>query len=177
MDRAVFDFIHSFVGQYFWLDVLMIFLAQYLPYILTIFFLYLLFLSFKEDQEKWLKRIYFFFLASLSLLIARGLIVPLFRFFLPRSRPFLALGFDPLLQGFFSAASFPSGHAAVFFVLASVAFFINRRWFWYLLVGAILNAAARVYVGVHWPSDVLVGAVVGAIVTVFLHRFLTQVKL
>ena len=63
----------------------------------------------------------------------------------------------------FNTQSFPSGHSAAAFTLAGVlAFFYPRlRWmFWLLATGC---AASRYFDAVHWPSDCLVGVVIGLI--------------
>lgn len=57
--------------------------------------------------------------------------------------------------------SFPSGHASVSFALATV---LSFRWprgrvIWFALAAGV--ALSRVALGVHWPSDVIVGAGVG----------------
>ena len=171
MDQEVFKILHQLAGKSGFLDGLLVFLAEYLPYLLIIIFLALIFRSFRENGINWVKRFYFIFLTILSLLIGRGIIVSAIRFFWPRPRPFVALNFEPLIN-MAAAPSFPSGHAALFFTLAAVAYLINRRWGIYLFIGAIINALARVAVGVHWPLDIVGGAVLGIIVVLFLRRLL-----
>lgn len=66
--------------------------------------------------------------------------------------------------------SFPSGHAsAVFSVLAIInSTFPKAKWFW--LVFAFLIAFSRLYLGVHFPSDVVAGALLGYLTgLIFLH--------
>ena len=71
-------------------------------------------------------------------------------------------------------SSFPSGHTATSFACATVlSFFVPRAApFFYLLALAI--GFSRIYVGVHWPLDVLGGIVlglaVGLAVTALLRR-------
>jgi len=66
--------------------------------------------------------------------------------------------------------SFPSGHAATSFAAATVLTATSPRWgpLWFLLALAI--GFSRVYVGVHYPLDVLGGAVLGAAIAIALLR-------
>lgn len=57
---------------------------------------------------------------------------------------------------------FPSGHTAVAFAVAAVLFqVLPARWRWIPFVLASLVAIARLYVGVHWPMDLVGGAALG----------------
>lgn len=78
-----------------------------------------------------------------------------------RPRPFEEVpGVDPLIGGTV-AGSFPSGHAATSFAGAVVLGYLFRRGLAPFLLLAVAVAWSRVYVGVHYPSDVLVGAALG----------------
>ncbi len=61
--------------------------------------------------------------------------------------------------------SFPSGHACSSMAAANVFWrTLERKWMKIVLLGmAILMALSRLYVGVHYPSDVLVGGLIGTI--------------
>jgi len=173
MDYKIFQLLHQFAGRLAILDLLAVFLAQYLPYFLLLFFILLLFGKLRYGTDKWLKRLHCIFLAVLALLISRGLIVSALRFFWPRPRPFVVLNFQPLVDHPVTAA-FPSAHAVIYFVLATIAYFIDRRWGIYFFIAAALNALARVFVGVHWPSDVVAGALLGIVVVLVLRRLLPK---
>ena len=58
-------------------------------------------------------------------------------------------------------SSFPSGHAASSFAAASMLWFFNMPFRYFALALALLIAVSRVYLMVHFPSDVLVGVVSG----------------
>lgn len=58
--------------------------------------------------------------------------------------------------------SFPSGHAAASVGGATLAGLIWRRARWPALLGAALVSVSRIYLGVHYPGDVLGGAILGA---------------
>lgn len=68
-------------------------------------------------------------------------------------------------------SSFPSGHAqaaVTFWTLAALHF--RRGWFWALAVSiSVAVAISRLYLGVHFPIDVVVGALVGLGVVLFAY--------
>jgi undecaprenyl-diphosphatase len=70
-------------------------------------------------------------------------------------------GYDPLVPVPHSP-SFPSGHATVSFACATVLSALAPRAAPFFLVLAAAIAYSRLYVGVHWPLDVVAGSVLGA---------------
>lgn len=81
-----------------------------------------------------------------------------------RERPYVLLPeAEPLLRWDVSA-SFPSGHAATSAAGAVILAYLLGRWAWGLAVLAAAVCYSRVYIGVHYPVDVLVGAAIGAAV-------------
>ncbi|OIJ94248.1 phosphatase PAP2 family protein [Streptomyces colonosanans] len=60
--------------------------------------------------------------------------------------------------------SFPSNHTAIAAAAAVALFFVSRRIGYVALVAAAAMAASRVWVGAHYPHDVAVGFIVGALV-------------
>jgi undecaprenyl-diphosphatase len=82
-----------------------------------------------------------------------------------RPRPFETIpAADPLLGGATIGQSMPSGHAATSFAGAVALTYLFPRSAPYVFVLALAIAFSRVYVGVHYPSDVLAGAALGVVV-------------
>lgn len=85
---------------------------------------------------------------------------PVFKALIGRERPPIA---EQLLYHF--NPSMPSGHAVAAFALATVISYLSTHaWVQQLAwCVAVLVALSRLYVGVHWLSDVLVGGAMGVI--------------
>lgn len=66
--------------------------------------------------------------------------------------------------------SFPSDHAAMFAVITVGVFSVHRKAGWCALVIACYFALLRIGVGFHWPKDMLVGALIGIAIAVFLLK-------
>ena len=57
--------------------------------------------------------------------------------------------------------SFPSGHSAGSFAFAAFVFMAHRRWGMVALIIAALVALSRVALGVHYPTDIVAGSLLG----------------
>jgi undecaprenyl-diphosphatase len=88
-----------------------------------------------------------------------------------RPRPFIAHSDTVhLLVAHAPDASFPSDHVTAACAIAVVLVVFHPRWGLVALLCAALLAYARVYIGVHYPGDVLGGFLVGTLVALLLVR-------
>lgn len=154
-DQKLFSFIHDFAGESRFLDFWGVFFSDFFGYLLVIAF----FLAvFSLTSQK--ARIFYVVSGFLAVLISRGIVTEVIRFLYSRPRPFMVMDIQTLIEEELKGA-FPSGHAAFYFALAGIAYLMNKKLGWYFLGGALLMGVARVFVGVHWPSDIIGGAGVG----------------
>jgi undecaprenyl-diphosphatase len=85
-----------------------------------------------------------------------------------RPRPCHVLEHVRLLVGCGGAYGFPSNHACNFFGTATFFFYFYRKTGWVMFAPAILIGWSRVYVGVHYPSDAVGGALWGILLALFI---------
>ena len=84
-----------------------------------------------------------------------------------RLRPFYIVHDIKLLIPEPYGYSFPSGHALSSFAASTVIFLNNKKLGLIALILAIMIAFSRLYLYVHYLSDVLVGALLGVMVGIF----------
>lgn len=163
LDTQIFFFLNNLAGQSPFLDGSILLCASYLAYILIGLFLVWVFFSHYSRREK----ITILFVASIATLVARFGVTELIRFFVHRPRPFVDLSVNQLLTS--TEWSFPSGHATFFFALSTVVYLYNKKWGIGFFIATILMTVGRVIAGIHYPSDILAGALIGIAVAVALY--------
>jgi undecaprenyl-diphosphatase len=88
-----------------------------------------------------------------------------------RPRPFVAHpGSVHLFAQHAADPGFPSDHATAAFAIAVALLLRSRRWGAVALAAAIVLAATRVAMGIHYPTDVLAGAAVGSLAAIVLYQ-------
>ncbi len=108
-------------------------------------------------------------LVMITGIIIMALVVLLIKFTVRRSRPQGEWG---KIYRSTDPHSFPSGHAARSTMLAVIALGLGPLWLGLsLLLWAPLVSLARIILGVHYPSDVLVGMALGVVMGVLILIF------
>jgi undecaprenyl-diphosphatase len=156
-DFFLFQKLNGLAGSCAILDKIMVFLAVWLPYVLVYGFFVFLFLQNKKKVKIFLQTV-------AALILSRIVIVESIRLFLHRPRPFMVLEAAKRLVETWPSEnfkSFPSGHATFFFALSTAVFLENKKLGSIFLVASFLMILGRVFAGVHWPTDVIGGAVIG----------------
>ncbi|HAM37363.1 MAG: hypothetical protein UU08_C0001G0043 [Candidatus Uhrbacteria bacterium GW2011_GWE2_40_58] len=88
-----------------------------------------------------------------------------------RERPYKVKNLKPLSRPAIETPSFPSGHATISFAAAVSIWFVDPTLGLVFSGLAILVALSRVYVGVHYVSDIIAGALLGAFVSCLVTFF------
>lgn len=150
MNYALFQLINNLAGQFDWIDDMMEVFANGLVWVM-IGILALLWLTGRESNQR------LAFYACLSALVALAFASLAISPIVAHPRPFVEHPVHQLIRHN-ADPSFPSDHATLSFSLAFTVWFARRRIGWVLLALAILTGFARIYVGVHYPADILGGA-------------------
>lgn len=165
LDYQIFKFINNFATKNPIWDKIGFFLAAYLPYALVAaaaaFAIYWII-----KNKSW--RVFWQML--LAFVLSRLIITEIIRFLWHRPRPFISHSVNLLLNHDLSG-SFPSGHMTLLFPLAAIVYFYNKKIGWLLFVLSFMVGIARVFVGVHYPADILVGMAIGILSAGLIYHF------
>ena len=150
-DQALFEPIHGLAGNPL-LDQIMLLSAEYLVLLIPISLIYIWFQNTEGKNDS--------MFTSYST-IAGILFSYLIGLFYAHENP--SSVYDTLVA-FHPENSFPSQHTTALFATALSLLYKERKGFgWTLLGAAILTGFARVYIGEHWPIDILGAALAGSI--------------
>lgn len=116
------------------------------------------------------------FLLVATTWLTMSLVNTLLKYAVQRDRPpTIILDPEPLME-VPTTSSFPSGHTSTSFACAYVISRLAPRLTVYVFVLAALIGFSRIYVGVHYPLDVLAGAVLGLVVAKALLTLLEALR-
>ncbi|MGB9694631.1 MAG: undecaprenyl-diphosphatase [Caldisericaceae bacterium] len=157
MNVYFFELINGLAGKSALLDQIMIFAAKYLVGIIPII---IFLLWFNRTAES--KRSAIFVTSAVGVALLLGYITKNIYY---HPRPFaIGLGLDLVPDG--PTSSFPSNHTTAMFALSFAIFFVKKyRLAVISFIMAFIVAISRIYIGVHFPFDILGGIVFGFIGT------------
>lgn len=165
-DLGLERLINGLAGRSRLLDAVMVAFAQYSPLVLALILLVVYFAP--DPRRRWRRLVAIYAGAAALVALAVSYVIGLAWY---RPRPFVA---DPTLVHALVAhandSSFPSDHATLAFAIALGLWSLGPAWGPLLLALGVVVAFARVFVGVHWPTDVLAGAILGGLAGWLLPR-------
>lgn len=155
MDNVnLFFQIYNLSGQNPILDQLMIFVTEYLIYIL---FIIAFLVSWKG--KVWDRKAFLIIILSFPIAI---ILIKIIHIFIFEPRPWITYNLTPLAS-YHSDASFPSRHATISAVVAFSYLYFGSKWAALFLLIMLLIGISRIYVGVHYPLDVIGGFIVAGV--------------
>jgi undecaprenyl-diphosphatase len=166
-NHSLFLLINSLAGHSFWLDRTAIALGEYLPYLFILIEIWLYFFANRKEEA---------LLAFYATLLGLGInqLIGLVYF---HPRPFMD-GLGTLLVPHAAENSFPSDHTTFMVSIALTLLLLPRteRWGGWLLILAIAGGLARVFIGVHYPLDILGSLVVSTLSSLSVVMLSPQLK-
>ncbi|MFC5589861.1 undecaprenyl-diphosphatase [Sporosarcina soli] len=160
LDYKLFEMINQFAGKNAILDQFVLLFSKYGPILFGIIFVGLWFSKSGNKMEN--RKLVLFALTIAVLTLGIDKIIEMSYF---RPRPFVSHTVTLLVEKSTMDPSFPSNHAAGSFALAFALFWKHRKAGSVLLIMAVFMALSRLYIGVHYPLDVLAGAFIALSVT------------
>ncbi|MDD4996160.1 MAG: phosphatase PAP2 family protein [Patescibacteria group bacterium] len=166
MDYQIVKWFNGLANQNFYLDIFGIILAEFLIFSLPLIIILFYFFS---DRKKGL----FFLILKIifSLIFAYSLNYLIGLIFL-RPRPFVNHQEIYQLAKFFAKTtdySFPSYHTTTAFVMSFMVLFDWRKFGTILLILSLLVGLGRIFVGVHYPMDILGGIVTSLLAVISIN--------
>jgi undecaprenyl-diphosphatase len=160
-DKAFFLYLN---GQHTpWLDPVMMVLSHRLTWV-PLYLCLLVFIIRRHGRESWVPVVGIIITILLADQVCSSLLKPIVGRFRPSHEPSLD-GLVHIVDGYRGGQyGFASSHAGTTFGLAMFFILQYRRvwkWTWVLLPWAAIVAYTRIYLGVHYPGDVIVGALIG----------------
>ncbi|MDQ0268420.1 undecaprenyl-diphosphatase [Cytobacillus purgationiresistens] len=165
---SLFRAINDLGFEYPSLNSLFIFIAEYTVYALALLTLIYWFTRKEKNRYMILTAGFAFILAEIL-----GKLAGKLHF---NYQPFVELSNVNLLIDKAANNSFPSDHTILFFSFCVAFWLFNKKNFAWLIL-AILVGISRVWVGVHYPFDVLVGALLAALSAVFMYYLLPRLPI
>jgi undecaprenyl-diphosphatase len=189
INMALFHLINQYAGLNLFIDSIAILFAEYMPLIFVISLVYLWFkkgdnnkdtLYRKKDDKKkdislyWKKddtnrdiALYSVYAAVLGLFI--NFVIGYFYY---HSRPFVEHA-GTLLFPYSTDSSFPSDHATLMLSIALMMIYFKetRKLGILLVILGLIGGFARVFVGVHWPFDIIGSLLVAIIASLSIYYF------
>jgi undecaprenyl-diphosphatase len=171
IDKDVFQWLHALSNISPWSDRVILYFSN--GFGLTLIGALFVYIFIKENKKNWFATGWpIFFPATIAFLLTQFV-----KNIYESPRPFFDDGLSDIFPLFVhgGADSFPSGHATLYMALTVSVFFYNKKIGVVFLIGTLLITVSRVIAGVHWPSDILAGYVVGAS-TVLVYRYIVRRK-
>ncbi|MGN5455797.1 MAG: undecaprenyl-diphosphatase [Candidatus Kurthia intestinigallinarum] len=170
MNDVIFQWINTWAGKNPVLDFSMVFLSTSLPIIAVVLMLWLWFIPNKTMRKhRQHTAIYATCATAISLLL--NIVIHTLYY---HPRPFVTHHVHQLVAHTIDS-SFVSDHAIVAFSIALIFVLRKEAGRWLIFIWAVLVGISRIYVGVHYPLDIIgafgVASVVAIIVTAYFEPF------
>ncbi|EQB38347.1 hypothetical protein M948_07140 [Virgibacillus sp. CM-4] len=166
INHSLFRFINNLGKQFPSLDPIIIFIAEYLAFILAFGVIIIWFTRHRQHRRMIMSALIAFFLAEIL-----GVIASSVHF---NNQPFCELTNVNQLITHEVDNSFPSDHTILFFSFCLTFWLFQRKGGWMWISLAIGVGISRIWVGVHYPFDVAAGIILSTFAAMIAFQFTTR---
>lgn len=173
MNEMIFRFLNDFAGRAPWSDSLIAFIAVDFVFIFMALVIIDSFVRRKSGREK---RNHLAMVITSFIVGGLGWTISvLIKLVYTHPRPFevLARARQLIDEG---GNSFPSGHSTFLFTVTFVLLIFDKKLAKFGLIVATLVGLSRIIAGIHWPADILGGAILAALVTFAARPFIKKLQ-
>lgn len=164
-DTNLVFWLNSLAGKNNLIDGTIVFLGEYFIYFILIGVFFAGYLLFSKQKQRAV--LFPFISGGLSAVLAYFPVAFIIKNVTARPRPFMVLSLHQLIQD--NSFAFPSGHTIFLFALGTMIFPYHKKIGTLTLIGGCIVGVARIVAGVHYPSDIVGGAVLGTLVGLFVY--------
>jgi undecaprenyl-diphosphatase len=165
MNKKIFFKLNNIVGKSKIFDLALIFWAKYFAFVFW-FWLIVLFFFPNMGENFNLNRETIIYIHLVGALVWFSvLLIKTIRF---TPRPYLTKQTKVLIKKKKSSSAFPSGHTALFFALGGIFIHFSLPLGLLVFICAFLVGMSRLISGLHWPIDILGGAIIGTLIGFFI---------
>ncbi|MBI2049974.1 MAG: phosphatase PAP2 family protein [Candidatus Staskawiczbacteria bacterium] len=157
IDLYLFNLINGLAFKWDWLGFASVLVFYYADYLIAAAIFLFLAVNFKRHWKVMFESI-------AAAVFTRVVLIEIIRWLWSRTRPFVANNVNLLVDYSAEKSSFPSGHAGFYFAFSTVVYCHNKKIGIVFYIASLIIVLARIFVGIHWPSDILAGAVLGILV-------------
>lgn len=175
LNGTIFIWINKLAGVWQFLDVFFVWVTSYVAY--SLFFFVALYTIFYVPMRALMEKKFRAWQRGMYIMVSvltTGIFVYIIKFAIAHPRPFEVLD-ATVLAPITGGTSFPSAHTALTTALAIATYQWYPRFGGVLVAFAFLIGFSRIFVGVHYPFDVLVGFLIGTAIPL-LVRFVWERK-
>lgn len=176
LDKELFLYLNSL--HTLWLDPVMFWLTKTIVWLpLYLFLLYIIYKNYKT--KSWIVFIGIAITIFLADQITSGFMKPFFERLRPSREPSLE-GMVHLVNGYKGGMyGFASSHAAnTFGIAAFLSLLFHKKYAWinWIFGWSFITGYTRIYLGVHYPGDILVGGIIGIICGWIMFKMFREVE-
>ncbi|MBT2647595.1 undecaprenyl-diphosphatase [Bacillus sp. ISL-34] len=169
MNSKLFRMINNLGKQYTDLNPFFVFIAEYMIFFLVL--VVLMFLFSRRNKNR------IMVICAFITLVVSEILAKIAGHFHSNYQPFAEL---PNVNKLVEKAvnnSFPSDHTVIFFSFCITFWLFNRGWGFLWAILAVLVGISGIWVGVHYPADVLVGAIISIVSATIVYKIVLKLSL